>query len=326
MPDPVAGDTGLDIDATADSIGSELFGSNDEPEDTGTDELDLEVGSTETENNPIAQPAVAVPVLRAAPKSWAKESHAHWSAMPKEAQDQVELREKQMLDGIEQYKGDAGFAKEMREIITPYRATLAAQGVSEKQAVQYLLNAHFKLTNGSVEERTAAYRKLGADLGMGGSQTEPDIVVSPELKKLQNELDGVKSRLSATDRAAHQQALSQATAEADAFEADPANVYFKEVSPDMVGFVKQGLSLKDAYDKAVWANPVTRTKELGRIQTENATKLKENARLDALKARDASRTNVRDSQSRKAPTEPKGKFLDHDSMMADLATIRQRTN
>ncbi len=45
-----------------------------------------------------------------------------------------------MLDGIEQYKGDAGFGKTLREVMAPYKPMLAAQGVDEPKAVQYLLN------------------------------------------------------------------------------------------------------------------------------------------------------------------------------------------
>src|SRR6266852_4180427 len=69
-----------------------------------------------------------VKVVRPVPKSWAKEQHEHWEKIDPKAQEYIELREKQMLDGIEQYKGYAGFGKQLREVFTPYKAMLDSQG------------------------------------------------------------------------------------------------------------------------------------------------------------------------------------------------------
>jgi hypothetical protein len=53
----------------------------------------------------------------------------------------------------------------------------------------------------------------------------------------------------------------------------------------MVPFVKQGIALKDAYEKAVWANPVTRQKE----QAKDAEKRRLNCEEKAKKEADAAR-------------------------------------
>ena len=54
--------------------------------------------------------------------------------------------------------------------------------------------------------------------------------------------------------------------EINIFAADPAHPYFDDVANDITALLRGGgaKDLADAYDKAVWANPVTRAKEQAR--------------------------------------------------------------
>lgn len=317
MDNPAAGDTGFDLDSSVATIASGLGLDTERP-----DEPELEV--TETPEAEITEQVAApdVPVTRQPPKSWAKEKHELWSKLPPDAQEYYEQREKQMLDGLEQYKGDAGYAKQLRDVISPYRPVLAAQGVSETEAVQYLLNAHYKLTQGNPDDRAAAYRQIGIDLGL--TQPEESEVLDPAVKQLQQELREVKSSLTAQQQAEYAKHKAQADSETNSFASDPANTYFNEVAQDMLPFVKQGLSLKDAYDKAVWANSVTREKEIVRRQTDDAAKLKERTKTEAEAARRATSTNMRGAQTQKAPTDPKGSM--EDTMRDTLKKIKDRAH
>src|SRR5262245_43095360 len=98
--------TGLDIAAASAQIGSDLFPEQDASPASGTDE-------------PAAAappPAdAAAPSIREAPKSWAKEQHEIWSKIDPKGQDYIEKREKDFLDGLEQYKTDAQWAKTIRD-------------------------------------------------------------------------------------------------------------------------------------------------------------------------------------------------------------------
>jgi S1-C subfamily serine protease len=62
------------------------------------------------------------------------------------------------------------------------------------------------------------------------------------------------------------------TKEVNAFATDPAHPFFDEVSDDIIAILKTGASLAEAYEKAVWANPVTRQKEIARRQKEKDAK------------------------------------------------------
>lgn len=68
--------------------------------------------------------------------------------------------------------------------------------------------------------------------------------------------------------------------EITAFAADPAHPYFDEVTGDIAVLISAGHSLADAYEKAVWANPTTRQKEIARLeQLKNAQVPEEEAEI-----------------------------------------------
>lgn len=326
-PNEQTADSGsFDMDAAVSSIGDDLGFevSKDEPELDPPDDAPAEVAQETAEEPAEAAEEAAAPVVREMPKSWSKDKAELWSKLPPDAQDYYSLREKQFLDGLEQYKGDATYAKELKDIITPYKALLAAQGVDERKAVSALLNVHYRLSQGTPEERRAAYEKMGRDMGLVQDSGQPVQPVDPALKKLQDELQSVKSALTARQQAELAQAQTVADREIESFSSDPANAYFDEVRQDMVPYVRSGMTLKDAYDKAVWANAVTRQKELNRLQTEAAQKLKETAKTEGQAARKATNSNVRAVETRKAPTEPKGKMFDDLPDM--LAAIKKRSH
>lgn len=318
-PETETADSGIDMDSAVSDIASGL---GIEISDEAPDPVEADDEAPVAEEV-AAEPEAAAPVVtREMPKSWSKDKAEMWSKLPADAQDYYQTREKQFLDGLEQYKGDATFARELKDVVSPYKAFLTAQGVNEKQAVQYLLNAHFRLSSGTSEERQAAYKQLGQELGLvQGQQIGP---VDPIVKKLQDDLNSVKSTVTAREQAELREAQTSATREIEAFAADLANVHFRDVGQDMIPLLQAGHSLKDAYDKAVWANPVTRQKELNRIQTESVAKFKATAKTEAEAARKATSSNVRSAESRKAPTEPKGEMF---SDMADiLAGIKKKSH
>ena len=85
---------------------------------------------------------------------------------------------------------------------------------------------------------------------------------------------------------------------------------FDEVADEIALLVSQGKSLQDAYDTAVWMNPVTRAKEQARLTSEHEAKLKETARLEALPKKRATSVNVKNGDAARTPTEPVGSLED----------------
>lgn len=328
MDDAEAGDPGaidFDMDAgvadIADSLG--FGGAENDPEDID----DLGNGEPDAPADPAqaADPnedTPASPAVREPPKSWAKEQHAHWAKMPPEAQAYAEQREKQMLDGIEQYKGDAGVGRQFRDITAPYEALLRQQGVDAPKAVEYLLAAHQKLSTNPRAALAELAKSYGAtDLA---SIAAPAAAANPELQAVLDKVQRLESTLTGQQQRELTAAREKVAGEVNVFATDPKNAYFDEVADDMMPLLTAGASLQDAYEKAVWANPVTRAKELAKSQTETEKKLRENARLNGLKARKASGSNVRSRDTSRAPTEPLGTW--EDTMKDTLKSINERAH
>ena len=131
----------------------------------------------------------------------------------------------------------------------------------------------------------------------------------------------LETQLTQREQAILNERKTQVAKEVEAFAAD--NPYFDEVADDIIPLLNHGMQLKDAYERAIWANPVTRAKEMARVQTEAEAKLKEKAKKDAEVAKKASGVNVRNRDTGTAPTAPKGTM--EDTMRDTLAKIRARS-
>lgn len=338
------GDTGstesssIDIDAAATSIGEDLFGSKsgesaqeEVVEQEATDETQVEAESTETASEPTAETEETVPEETAeteavaAPKSWSKDKHEVWAKMPKEAQEYYMQREQQMLDGLEQYKADASFAKPLKEVITPYMPMIQARGIDAPKAVAALLNAQYQLDQNPRAGLIQIAKTYGVDLAeLAQSAQQGAAEVAPEVKSLQTELNSIKTALTANQEREYQAAREKVAVEVNTFAADPKHPYFDEVADDIVRMLQTGESLAVAYEKAVWANPVTRAKELARVQKEQTEKLRVKNKVEVEAAKKAVGSNVRSRDTSRSPTESTGTI--EDTMRETLSAIRKRTH
>lgn len=295
----------IDVAAAAASIAQKSFG-EEKPEPVAAE--------TPTEQPQEEATPEEVAEALAAPKTWAKETHDLWKTLPRAAQEQVMRREEQMHTGIEQYRAHHELGKSLHEVITPYMPMIQANGLEPAKAVASLLNAHYRLTNGSPEQRMAAYERLGIDLGLKQAQAAANI--DPAMQKALERLERLESELATGKQAQIAQAKEKIAAEVNTFanEKDaagkPLRPYFDEVSDDIVAFISQGASLKDAYDKAVWANPVTREKQRQADIKAAAQEAREKNTREANAARQASRTNVNGRDTSGTPTEAQGTIKD----------------
>jgi len=251
--------------------------------------------------------------------------HDHWGKTPKEVQDYWNTREKQMLDGLEQYKGDAGYGKQMKDAITPYMPLIQAQGIDAPQAVQTLLNAHYKLSVSNPTQKAEYFQSLAKQYGVDLSGITPtengQQQFDPTIRALQDELHNIKQVIQSGNQQQIEQERAKIQNEVNTFAADPKHPYFDEVSEDIITMLKSGASLQDAYDKAIWANPVTRQKEISRIQTEQQESLKQKAIAEAAAKKKAASTTIRNRDSQRTPTGPRATMNGLDSALRE--TMRE---
>ncbi len=306
---------GIDIESTSNDLAADLF-----PDHEPTDEPEQ---SAEPEAEPEQVTESEPEIVSTAPKSWPKEMHDHWGKMPKEAQDYWTVREKQMLDGLEQYKGDAGFARQIKETLTPYMATINSLGVDAPTAIRSLLNADHQLRVGSPSQKAQYFQHLAKQYGvdLGGMIHENEPQSDPRLTALQEELHNIKQVIQSGNQQQLDEQRNKIQNEVNSFASDPKHPYFYEVSDEIVALLKNGASLEDAYEKAVWANPVTRQKEMSRVQTEQQAALKAKAIAEAAEKKKAASVNLRNRDSQRTPTGPRATMTGLDSALRE--TMRE---
>jgi hypothetical protein len=287
---------------------------------------DGEVPHEQSADPVIEAPVVEEPVVEAIPRpqSIAKDKEEVWAKMPRDVQELYLHREQQMLDGIKGYKADADFGRGMKEVFTPYKAFLTAQGLDEVKASQYLMNAHFRMNTASPQDKVAMLANLARSYGVDPTQipAQNQQQIDPAVRQLNDRIAQLEGSLTQRQQQQLNEARATVTTQVTAFA--EKNPYFNDVAEDIVPFINAGHDLQSAYDKAVWANPVTRAKEQARLQTENEKALRAKAKEDAEIARKARGSNVRTRDTNRAPTEPLGTM--EDTMRDTLKTLRSQTH
>jgi hypothetical protein len=334
----------LDIASTVDDIASDLgLGAGDDSTDEGAPPpAEHEDPPAEGDTPPPAEdappadkvpPSDAPPATRAAPKAWAKEQHERWGKLDKDTQDYIEHREKQMLDGLSQYGERAKYGESIQKALQPYEPYIKANGIDAPRAVTALFEAHRQLAEGTPEQKAAYLVKVAKNYSIdiskaaahaGNGAEEPAHV--KELRERTERLErDYSSRTEAEKKANSEKVAAEVTAFADAKDdkGAPKHPYFDECHEDIVAYINAGHTLEKAYEKAVWANPVTRAKEAARQREADEAALRAKAKKEAEDARNGRKTNVNSKDTRRAATPSKtGKW--EDSLPETLREIKER--
>lgn len=313
------------MDATMDSL-SETETTAPAAAPTGTgDSISPAAGASPAA--PSASPPAGSPPEPTSdfPKAWRKELSAKWSALDPEVRQEVIKRESDVLKGITGYKEAAEYSQRFHETVKPFMNTIQQfAGGDPLVAVKALMHADHTMRYSNPQDKAVYFQNLarqyGVDLSLVGGQ--PSQPVDPLVQALINDVTQVKGYLTQTQLRQQQEQQASITKEVDTFADDTAHPYFNELTEDITKLVQAGYPLKDAYERAVWSNPVTRQKELNRTQEESVKATAEKARKETEAAAKASSTNVRGRDSKRTPTEPLGSI--EDTMHQTLAEIRAR--
>jgi hypothetical protein len=272
----------FDTDAALADISSELFGQDkgDEEEvETPSEEPEEAPDTSTSDEAPPAQPeenSVEVQEV-GAPSTWSKEAIEEWAMIPPKSKAEILKREEDMFRGLGEYKEAAEVGRSYTKAIEPYSAVLASENVNPVELFGNFAGNHYLLSRGTPEQKLSVAANLISHYGINpndivarleqGSQPNPEIqALTKEIQELKQGYTSIAQR----ETEATRQTLSQ---QIDEFAADPAHPYFDEVGENIAHLLKTGVatSLQDAYDKAVYTNPVTRQKEIDRLTAEKLT-------------------------------------------------------
>jgi len=339
----------FDTKAALEDISADLFRQVGEGEDSDKGAVDEPLSESGEESQPAkeaegassppleaspdaaAPPAVDnAPEVQAvgAPETWTKEAIAEWATVPPRVQQEILKREADMHSGLAQYKEGYESAKRYDSVVEPYRAVLAAENVDPVELFRNFSGNHYMLTMGQPAQKAQLtanlIRAYGVDLNMladvlstGPAMPEP---VAPEVQELRNELAQIKGRLTAEDTSRKDALFAQTANEVQTFAAD--HPYFDEVADDITLFIKAGDSLQTAYDKAVYANPVTRQKEIDRLTAEARSSVSSLEQTRADKVRKSTAADVSVTPQSRNGTVPVGSI--DDTMQETLAAMKAR--
>ena len=320
-----AGEGGLDLSAAGDSISADLFGSSEGDDNGGNaDDVNLDDNGSADPGAAAGDPPAPAPAANALqpPKTWRPEAAAKFATLPPEVQQEVLKREEDIFKGLESYKADASIGKALKGIVQPYLQVFQSQGIDPMQQVSGLMRAHVALATGTPEQKQQFFQHLANEYGVDLGIEAP--YVDPQVAGLQKQLSDLQSRLNGREQHEANEARNKLQAEIDSFASDPAHQYFDEVANDIAGLLRSGAAkgLKDAYEKAIWANPITRAKEQARLMADAEAKAKAEAAERVKQARKATGANVKSSAKAASGTAPLGSI--DDTLNAALANIKSR--
>lgn len=313
---------GFDFTEAVDTISSDLFGT--EPEDHSEELAEERQPEQAKPPEQVGEPVQPSPTPSiAAPKTWRPEAAALFTNLPPEVQAEVLKREEDIFKGLEGYKADATAGKTFQSLIRPYEHLFKAANLDPVQQVGSLLQAHVALATGTPEQKRSFFQQLATSYNVNLDEEIP--YVDPEVAALRAELSSVKSQIMGREQKEAEKVRNTLQTEIDTFASDPAHQYFDEVANDIAGLLRSGTAkdLADAYEKAVWANPVTRAKEQARLTAEVESKAKVEAASEVAKARKATGANVKSTAKVASGTAPLGSI--DDTLAAALHDIRART-
>ena len=323
-------ESSFDMESAVDTLSADIFNVEpEEKEDKSEESNELDTLDAEQEDALDAKEEISdvdkalkeelkETPTRKAPESWKKEMHEFYASSDPAMKDYIDLRESQMREGLEKDRGDANLGRTMRDIMTPHEMLFKNRGIEGPQAVQYMLNAHNVLSTGTAEQKQAAIQQLVQSYGIGAPAEGSD----PQLTSLTQRLQAMEQNYNSSQQRSLQETQTRIETEVSAF-ADE-HPLFDDLQDDIAKLITAGYELEDAYEKARWANPTTRQSALDELETERVAKAEKDAKKEADDARKAKSVNVKGNKQEKAPTAPKGRFLDTDDMRETLREINSR--
>lgn len=282
--------------------------------------------------SPSAESASNPPSGATPPDTWSKEAQAEFAKLPPQVQAEVTKREGDIARYVAQTNERVKMADGFERMLAPHMQTLNQYGVNPWQYVDTLIKSHQTLLFGAPEHKAhlafALLKDAGIDVSKLAGGNPLDAITPPnaENARLQARIHQLEQMMTGVSSDIQAQRLAETEQDVAAFAADPANQYFNEVAPEIATLLKSGVckTLKDAYDKAVWANPVVRQKEIARLNGEAQKRAEQQRKQQLDTSRRAARVNVSGLDGSGGAARDSGNW---ERGMADtLKEIRERQN
>lgn len=235
------------------------------------------------------------------PTSWAIEDREMFEGQPREAQEFLLRRHRDM---------ESHFHTQMEQIaplrntVDQYKDYFAGLNTTPQQAFNYLMNAEVVLRTGTAQQKADMIEQIVRDyeipLGAAAVQADDMEYVDPQIAALREELGSLKSTLESRQVGEQEAEQAALVAKLEAFrdERDEGGnllrPYFTDVQDDMAviahGYRAAGQeppALEQLYEEAVWKNAKTRQRMMGQSSQKESADQQQRKRKKVSKARRA---------------------------------------
>lgn len=191
------------------------------------------------------------------PASWKAEAKAIFNDLPPLAREEIARRELDMQRGAELLKVRLAHYAPLDEILAPRQEKLSLNGHTNATYIRALVAADDMLSNPATAAQAMAQLAQMYGIPYGQGQAPAPQSQDPGLQTVFQQIQTLEQRLQAKEQAEQEVANHTCRTQIDAFQADPKNLYFEDVKPQMAVLLKSGEAqdLQDAYDKACWMQP-----------------------------------------------------------------------
>lgn len=266
----------------------------------GADQSDAAAETTDQAQKEGSEPE---PPAIAPPNSWSAEMKAKFASLPPDVQAYAAQRES---DAHKQISQLGQTVKTLGELFEPLRQVCGQKGVSERDGLGFLLNAHSRLESNPVEAIAWLAQSYGVDLRQyvaqnGGDQSAYARSLVARAERAERTAQEALNRLNAREHSEMERARASLISVIEDFAKDKPD--FAELENDVLIQVQAIRSaepslepnavLAKAYEAARWANPQVRTRLLDAQRQEAETKRVTEAKKKADEAKKAGSLNVK---------------------------------
>jgi hypothetical protein len=224
-----------------------------------------------------------------APNSWKPAMREKWSSLPKEIQQEISRRERDINKGMHESGEARRFQNEFERTVQPFQTFIAAENSTPLKAVQNMMQTAATLRVGSPQQKAQTVAHLIKNFGIdvktldsmlaGSYQTDP---VQRQIQEAVAPVQEIVNRYQAQEAGRHAELNQNVGNELETFAADPANEFFEDVRDTMADIMDmatnrgQKIDLSTAYNRAIMmhddiADVVTQRKLLEQAKSKNAS-------------------------------------------------------
>lgn len=306
-----------------DADGKEL--NADESSEDSTDESadsSAEPESATSTEKPTEDPAATAPAIRL-PKGWKQEALDKFATLDPEIQAEVLQREDDFFKGIEQYKQAAQYAKVVQDMLKPMEPLFQARGLNPLTHLQSVIEADRQIASAQTpEQKVELFRQLAHYYGV---QIDDSLFHAEDstVGVLRNEINGLKTAWQSQAELVQKQELEKINNEIQTFINDPANKHFNALQHDIARLLETGAckTLKQAYDTALWSNPIVRQQVLDEQAKEKSAAEEAEKKKLLEESKKRSSVNIKSTN-----VKPIGKRSIEDTLEAAFDEIQARGN